>query len=95
MQGLGPQEQERSAPLQAGMMRVVSHAGDWQCECGAQSRLWDTCACGRVGPCRDWVRGRCKYQENCRCACLPAQLRSSRTHIHDLHVVVTASCADA
>ena len=49
-------------------MRIVSYFGDWICECGTQNRLWDTCECGQAGPCRDWVRGRCKYAGACRYA---------------------------
>lgn len=49
-------------------MRIVSYFGDWTCECGRQNRLWDTCKCQKAGPCRDWVRGRCKYGDECRYA---------------------------
>ncbi|KAK9864724.1 hypothetical protein WJX84_007033 [Apatococcus fuscideae] len=41
--------------------RIVSYYGDWLCNCGTKNRLWDACACGQANPCRDWVRGRCKY----------------------------------
>jgi hypothetical protein len=47
-------------------LRIVSYFGDWLCECGRQNRLWDTCKCAKAGPCRDWVRGRCKYGDACR-----------------------------
>ena len=47
-------------------MRIVSFYGDWICECGRQNRLWDHCQCTQVVPCRDWVRGRCKYMDQCR-----------------------------
>ena len=60
------QDKEKDVPTAPNTMRIVSYFGDWQCECTAQNRLWDTCSCGKVGPCRDWVRGRCKYQDNCR-----------------------------
>ncbi|KAK9809368.1 hypothetical protein WJX73_009107 [Symbiochloris irregularis] len=69
------QEKEKVAQEQAPTMRIVSHFGDWQCSCGLTSRLWDACSCGRVGPCRDWVRGRCKYQEACRFEHPPFDLR--------------------
>ncbi|EFN58214.1 hypothetical protein CHLNCDRAFT_50618 [Chlorella variabilis] len=36
-------------------MRVVSYYGDWRCFCGEANRLWDTCACGQIPPCRDWL----------------------------------------
>ena len=47
---------------------IVSYGGDWRCTCGAQNCLWDACPCGKGGPCRDWVRGRCKYGDECRWA---------------------------
>ena len=47
-------------------MRIVSFYGDWICKCGRQNRLWDHCPCTQVVPCRDWVRGRCKYMDQCR-----------------------------
>ncbi|KAL4853977.1 Inactive ubiquitin carboxyl-terminal hydrolase 53 [Chlorella vulgaris] len=48
------------------LMRVVGYYGDWLCFCGAGNKLWDTCACGQHPPCRDWVRGICKYTDGCR-----------------------------
>jgi hypothetical protein len=33
-------------------MRVTSYYGDWRCFCGETNRLWDTCACGQIPPCR-------------------------------------------
>ena len=29
-------------------MRIVSYFGHWICNCGKESALWDTCACGQV-----------------------------------------------
>ena len=58
------QEKEKEAAVPK--MRIVSYFGDWICECGRQNRLWDTCKCQKAGPCRDWVRGRCKYNDECR-----------------------------
>lgn len=58
--------QEKGKESAAPKMRIVAYNGDWCCECGKQNRLWDTCACGQAGPCRDWVRGRCKYGQECR-----------------------------
>ncbi|KAK9819988.1 hypothetical protein WJX72_004826 [[Myrmecia] bisecta] len=66
-------DKEKEAAEQPAIMRIVSYYGDWVCECGLRSRLWDTCECGRVGPCRDWVRGRCAY-ETCRFAHPPFDL---------------------
>ncbi len=63
------QEKEKEAALPK--MRIVSYFGDWICECGRQNRLWDTCKCQKAGPCRDWVRGRCKYGDECRCRAGP------------------------
>lgn len=48
-----------AAAAQAGHqceMRVISYYGDWRCFCGAANRLWDTCACGQIPPCR-WAEG--------------------------------------
>ena len=47
---------------------IVNYGGDWVCTCGQQNSLWDACPCGQGGPCRDWVRGRCKYGDECRSA---------------------------
>ena len=58
--------QEKSKDASAPKMRIVAYNGDWSCECGKVNRLWDTCSCGQAGPCRDWVRGRCKYGQECR-----------------------------
>lgn len=33
-------------------MRVTSYYGDWRCFCGETNRLWDTCTCGQIPPCR-------------------------------------------
>ena len=67
------QEKEKE-PAPRAQMRIVSYYGDWVCECGQQNRLWDTCACGQSGPCRDWVRGRCKYAAACRFSHPPFEL---------------------
>ena len=58
--------QEKSKDGSAPKMRIVAYNGDWSCECSKVNRLWDTCACSQAGPCRDWVRGRCKYGQECR-----------------------------
>ncbi|KAL4443541.1 hypothetical protein ABPG75_011278 [Micractinium tetrahymenae] len=58
-------------------MRVTSYYGDWRCFCGETNRLWDTCACGQIPPCRDWVRGRCTYKARCRFAHPPFELPDS------------------
>ena len=58
--------QEKSKDASAPKMRIVAYNGDWSCECSKVNRLWDTCSCGQAGPCRDWVRGRCKYGQECR-----------------------------
>ena len=60
----GEAAQLAEAPKQ--QMRIVSFYGDWICKCGRQNRLWDHCQCTQVVPCRDWVRGRCKYMDQCR-----------------------------
>lgn len=59
-------------PLQE--MRIVTYYGDWLCQCGCSNRLWDTCQCGQIPPCRDWVRGRCTYGNRCRFAHPPFEL---------------------
>ncbi|PRW56682.1 hypothetical protein C2E21_4574 [Chlorella sorokiniana] len=69
-----------AAAAQAGHlveMRVISYYGDWRCFCGTANRLWDTCACGQIPPCRDWVRGRCTYKTRCRFAHPPFELPDS------------------
>jgi len=59
-------------------LRIVTYFGDWVCKCGRQGKLWDNpCSCGLAGPCRDWVRGRCSYGDQCRCPPLPTNLFSS------------------
>eukprot|EP00208_Stichococcus_sp_RCC1054_P002912 CAMPEP_0206142900 /NCGR_PEP_ID=MMETSP1473-20131121/18579_1 /ASSEMBLY_ACC=CAM_ASM_001109 /TAXON_ID=1461547 /ORGANISM="Stichococcus sp, Strain RCC1054" /LENGTH=3025 /DNA_ID=CAMNT_0053538067 /DNA_START=97 /DNA_END=9174 /DNA_ORIENTATION=+ len=55
-------------------MRIVSYFGHWLCHCGKESALWDKCVCGQVGPCRDWVRGRCQYGAKCHFTHLPFDL---------------------
>ena len=30
------------------LMRIVSYFGHWICNCGKESALWDTCACGQA-----------------------------------------------
>ena len=58
-------------------MRIITYYGDWNCHCGKINRLWDTCACGQIPPCRDWVRGRCTYGERCRFGHPPFELPDS------------------
>lgn len=58
-------------------MRIITYYGDWNCYCGKINRLWDTCACGQIPPCRDWVRGRCTYQDRCRFCHPPFELPDS------------------
>ncbi|CAK0744637.1 hypothetical protein CVIRNUC_001563 [Coccomyxa viridis] len=70
---------EKGKESAAPKMRIVAYNGDWCCECGKQNRLWDTCACGQAGPCRDWVRGRCKYGQECRFSHPPFDLPSGPT----------------
>ncbi len=60
-------------------MRIITYYGDWNCYCGKINRLWDTCACGQIPPCRDWVRGRCTYGERCRFGHPPFELPDSLT----------------
>ena len=64
---VGLQEREKQiAATTVPQVRIVTYTGDWMCTCGQQNRLWDACDCGKGGPCRDWVRGRCKYGDECR-----------------------------
>jgi hypothetical protein len=45
------------------LMRIVSYFGHWICNCGKESALWDTCACGQA-------RLSCPLRFHyCRCTC--------------------------
>lgn len=57
-----------------GEMRIITFYGDWMCFCNKVNRLWDTCVCGQIPPCRDWVRGRCTYKDRCRFSHPPFEL---------------------
>eukprot|EP00887_Chlorella_sp_A99_P005124 scaffold25.g5124.t1 len=63
------------------VMRIVGFYGDWLCGCGEVQKLWDTCACGQQPPCRDWVRGICKYGA-CRFPHPPFDLPDTTTIPH-------------
>ena len=66
-------------------LRIVSYQGEWVCECGRKGKLWDNpCSCGLAGPCRDWVRGRCSYGDQCRYI----------SWVPDLDVLPDTRCAD-
>ncbi|KAL4450736.1 hypothetical protein ABPG77_001092 [Micractinium sp. CCAP 211/92] len=48
-------------------VRVVSWIGEWVCPCGDRHFMQHPCsACGYPSPCRDWLRGSCKYGTTCQ-----------------------------
>ncbi len=61
-------------------MRIVSYYGDWVCFCGHTNRLWDTCVCGQIPPCRCVAgRGRAPGDGCCISVLRGAGVLSSKT----------------
>ncbi|KAL4433793.1 hypothetical protein ABPG75_000234 [Micractinium tetrahymenae] len=77
--GIGSNTVLTKPPGARELMRVVGYFGDWLCFCGEVNKLWDTCSCGQAPPCRDWVRGICKYVDTCRFSHPPFDLPDGST----------------